>query len=188
MAVKNPQFGINLRKNDNQYNAGYGQYYPKAKEKQTISLRGLCDHMAEHNSIYGRDIIEGVLTKMSGCIVELLSQGNPVKIDGLGIFAPKVQATKNGISKEDLIAGKWNAANYVHGIHIRFRPEGSGDEDITSRSFKDQCSLSTYGIEEKIDLTPSETDPAKKQWGKRVTPLADWILQQQGTTPAPSGD
>ena len=179
MAVKNPQFGINLRKNDNQYNSAYGKYYPKAQEKETISLRGLCDHMAEHNSIYGRDIIEGVLTKMSGCIVELLSQGNPVKIDGLGIFTPKVQATKDGITKEDLIAGKFNANTHVKGIHIRFRPEGSGDEDITSRRFKEQCALSTYGVEEKIDLTPEEQDPTKKQWGKRVTPLADWILQQQ---------
>ena len=86
--VKTPQFEINLRQNDNTYTSAYGKYYPKAKEKQTISLRGLCDHMAEHNSIYGRDVIEGVLTKMQGCIVELLSEGNPVKIDGLGTFVP----------------------------------------------------------------------------------------------------
>ena len=60
MAVKNPQFEINIRKNTNANNPGYGKYYPKAVEKQTISLRGLCNHMAEHNSIYGRDIIQGV--------------------------------------------------------------------------------------------------------------------------------
>ena len=41
MAVNNPQFEINIRKNDNQYNPGYGQYYPKAVEKEAISLRGL---------------------------------------------------------------------------------------------------------------------------------------------------
>ena len=75
MAVKNPQFEINIRKNVNANNPGYGKYYPKAVEKETISLRGLCKHMAEHNSIYGRDIIQGVLMKMSSCIVELLSQG-----------------------------------------------------------------------------------------------------------------
>ena len=178
MAVKNPQFEINVRKNTNTNNPGYGKYYPKAKEKQTISLRGLCDHMANHNSIYGRDIIEGVLTKMSGCIVELLSQGNPVKIDGLGIFTPKVQSTKDGITKADLLAGKWNADTYIKGIHIRFRPEGSGDEDITSRRFKEQCSLSTYGVEEKVDLTPEEEDPKKKVFIKKVTPLEDWIVEQ----------
>ena len=179
MAVKNPQFGINLRKNDNQYNSAYGKYYPKAQEKETISLDGLTRHMADHNSIYGDDVIGGVLKKMSGCIVELLSQGNPVKIDGLGTFMPTVEATKNGITKEELIAGKWNASLYVKGIHIRFIPEGVGESDITSRVFKTKCALTTYGVEEKIDLTPEEQDPTKKQWGKRVTPLADWILQQQ---------
>ena len=49
MAVKNPQFEINVRKNTNANNPGYGKYYPKAKEKQTISLRGLTNHMAGHN-------------------------------------------------------------------------------------------------------------------------------------------
>ena len=180
--VKNPQFEINIRQNDNTFNSGYGKYYPKAKEKQTISLRGLCDHMAGHNCIYGRDVIEGVIIKMSSCIVELLSQGNPVKIDGLGIFVPKVQATKSGISKEDLLAGKWNASTYVKGIHIRFRPEGTGDEDITSRRFKEQCALSTFGVEEKIVISGTGTTADPYVYGKRITPLADWILQQTQST------
>ena len=131
MPVKNPQFEINVRKNTNANNPGYGKYYPKAKEKQTISLRGLTNHMAGHNCIYGRDIIEGVLTKMSSCITELLSQGNPVKIDGLGTFVPTVESTKEGITRAALLEGKWNASTYVKAIHIRFRPEGTGDDDIT---------------------------------------------------------
>ncbi len=182
MAVKNPQFGINLRKNENPLNAAYGKYYPKPQEKETISLDGLTRHMAEHNSIYGADVIEGVLKKMSGCIVELLSQGNPVKIDGLGTFMPTIEAEKNGITREELLAGKWNASVYIKGVHIRFIPEGTGEANITSRVFKSKCALATYGVEEKIDLTPSETNPKNKKYGKKVTPLADWILQQQSAT------
>ena len=182
MAVKNPQFEINVRMNENSSSSAFGKYYPKAVEKQTISLRGLCKHMSEHNSIYGRDVIEGVLTKMAGCIIELVSQGNPVKIDGLGTFVPTVESSKNGISREDLIAGKWNASTYVKAIHIRFRPEGTGDDDITSRNFKDQCALSTYGVEEKIDLTPEESDKSKKVFVKKITPLADWIAEQSAST------
>ena len=162
MAVKNPQFEINIRKNTNANNPGYGKYYPKAVEKETISLRGLCNHMAEHNSIYGRDIIQGVLMKMSSCISELLSQGNPIKIDGLGTFVPTVESTKEGITRD-----------------IRFKPEGSAEDKITSVAFKDMCSLATYGVEEKVDLTPEETDPTKKQYIKKVTPLEDWIAEQK---------
>ena len=178
MAVKNPQFEINVRKNTNSNNPGYGKYYPKAKEKKTISQRGLINHMAGHNCIYGSDVIDGVIQKLKSCLVELLSQGNPVKIDGLGTFVPTVESTKDGITKADLLAGKWNASTYVKAIHIRFRPEGSGDDNITSRSFKDQCALSTYGVEEKVDLTPQEEDPKKKVFIKKVTPLEDWIVEQ----------
>ena len=59
--VQNPQFLINIRKNINANNPGYGKYYPKAVEKETITLRGLAKHMAEHQCVYSRDIIEGVL-------------------------------------------------------------------------------------------------------------------------------
>ena len=163
MAVKNPQFGINLRMNENLRSVAYGKYYPKAVEKETISLRGLTKHMEEHHSIYGRDVIEGVITKM----------------DGLGTFVPTVESVKDGITKSELLSGKWNAALYVKAIHIRFRPEGAGDDDITSRNFKNQCALSTYGVEEKIDLTPEEDDPKKKEFIKRVTPLDDWIKDQK---------
>ena len=62
--VQNPQFLINIRKNINANNPGYGKYYPKAVEKETITLRGLAKHMSEHQCVYSRDIIEGVLIKM----------------------------------------------------------------------------------------------------------------------------
>ena len=138
--VQNPQFLINIRKNINANNPGYGKYYPKAVEKETITLRGLAKHMS-------------------------------------------VESTKEGITRAALLEGKWNANTYVKGVHIRFRPEGVSDDDITSRTFKDQCSLATYGVEEKIDLTPEETDPTKKKYIKKVTPLDDWILEQQTQNP-----
>jgi len=181
--VQNPQFLINIRKNINANNPGYGKYYPKAVEKETITLRGLAKHMAEHQCVYSRDIIEGVLIKMASCMIELIAQGNPVKIDGLGIFWPTVESTKEGITRAALLEGKWNANTYVKAVHIRFRPEGVADDDITSRTFKDMCALSTYGVEEKIDLTPEETDPSKKKYIKKVTPLEDWIAEQKAQNP-----
>ena len=73
-------------------------------------------------------------------------------------------------------------------IHIRFRPEGTSDDDITSRNFKDQCVLSTYGVEEKVDLTPEESDPKKKRFTKRITPLDGWIAQQMSESGSGSGN
>ena len=110
--VQNPQFLINIRKNINANNPGYGKYYPKAVEKETITLRGLAKHMSEHQCVYSRDIIEGVLIKMASCMIELIAQGNPIKIDGLGIFWPTVESTKEGITRAALLEGKWNANTY----------------------------------------------------------------------------
>ena len=42
------------------------------------------------------------MLKMSSCINELLSQGNPIKIDGLGTFVPTVESTKEGITRAAL--------------------------------------------------------------------------------------
>ena len=180
MAVKNPQFEINVRKNTNTNNPGYGKYYPKAKEKQTISLRGLTNHMASHNCIYGRDIIEGVLTKMVSCVTELISEGNPVKLDGLGIFYPTVESKPQGITKAKILDGDWNAETYVKAVHIRFRPEGTAEDNITSRAFKGMCSLTTNGVEERYVISGTGTEQDPYVYGKRVTPLADWILENQG--------
>ena len=180
--VMNPQFGIVLRKNRNANNPGYGKYYPEASSRKTLSLRGLCDHMAGHNCIYPRDLIQGVLIQMVGCMKELLSQGNPVKIDGLGTFMPTVESTKEGITRAALLEGKWNANTYVKGVHIRFYPEDSNLDKITSREFKEQCALSTEGVLEPVDLTPDVTDQTKKKWGHKIVPLDVWITENTVTT------
>ena len=66
--------------------------------------------------------------------------------------------------------------------HIRFLPEGSENDKITSVSFKDHCDFSTLGVLEPIDLTPEETAPAKKKWGYKTVPLDVWISQQSSSS------
>ena len=123
--------------------------------------------MAEHNSIYGRDIIQGVLMKMSSCISELLSQGNPIKIDGLGTFVPTVESTKEGITRAALLEGKWNANTYVKGIHIRFKPEGSAEDKITSVARSIRLRASFY-IQNEI------VDNRTHKMGKALPLSCDW--------------
>ena len=173
---------INLRQNTNDDSTAYGKYFAEVERKEPINLKGFCRHMTEHGKIASYQMCELVVKQVVECLKELLSQGQPVKIDGLGTFMPTVEATKNGISKDELIAGKWNASTYIRGIHIRFLPEGAGDKDITSRVFKGKCALATYGIEEKIVISGTGTTQDPYVYGKRVTPLSDWIAQQSATT------
>ena len=56
---------VNLRQNTNQKSDQYGHYYPYLDKNHTLSLRGLARHIADHGSIYTRDVVQGVLTQMS---------------------------------------------------------------------------------------------------------------------------
>ena len=86
MATNEIKMGINLRQNKNVKNSGYGKYYPEVDVQATLSLKGFAKHMSDHGCIYGRDLIEGVLKKITQCLPELVSQGVPVRLDPLGTF------------------------------------------------------------------------------------------------------
>jgi len=80
MATNEIKLGINLRQNKNSKNAGYGKYYPEVDTQTTLTLRGFAKHMSDHGCIYGLDLIEGVLKKITQCLPELISQGVPVRL------------------------------------------------------------------------------------------------------------
>ena len=94
MAKENIALGINLRKNKIETSSGYGKYYPEVDVQKTLSLRGFAKHMTDHGSIYGRDIVEGVLLKITECLPELVAQGVPVQLGSLGTFYPTAEVAE----------------------------------------------------------------------------------------------
>ncbi len=145
--VNNIELKVNLRKNNNEKSDQFGKYYAELERKRTLSLKGLAKHIADHGSIFTRDVIEGVLSKLTQCVPELLSQGVPVKLDGLGTFYPTIENKKNGVSYSELKAGGIDPNEVVKGVHVRFQPEDSELDKITSRKFKEDCSLElTYVV------------------------------------------
>ena len=152
MAERKIAFNIALKRNNNQYSPAYGKYYPEAYSGSTLSLRGVIERVAFDQSVYSRDIVEGVITKLRDCMVELLQSGQPVKWDGLGTFTPTVESTK-GVTKENMLAGKANVGQDVSGIHIRFLPENSKGEAITSRKFADMCVFNMVGVTKITKVT-----------------------------------
>ena len=131
---------VNLRQNTNQKSDQYGHYYPYLDKNHTLSLRGLARHIADHGSIYTRDVVQGVLTQLSECIPELCAQGVPVKLDGLGTFSPYIESTKDGATTLADAQGA-SPADFVAGVHVRFIPDGTDLDNITSRVFKEKCSM-----------------------------------------------
>ena len=159
MATNEIKLGINLRQNKNSKNAGYGKYYPEVDTQTTLTLRGFAKHMSDHGSIYGLDLIEGVLKKITQCLPELISQGVPVRLDPLGTFLPTCDVDKPLLNIPAMEGADPN--NVVKGVHIRFLPYGVEDENITSRRFKEEyCSLEFRNI---IDTQEVTVDGKKKK-------------------------
>jgi hypothetical protein len=85
-----------------------------------------------------------VLNNIVDCMGELLSQGQPVKLDGLGTFRPTITNTKPAASGpkarntvEDSLAVGLD--EIIEGVNITFIPENTKGEKLTSKAFKEQC-------------------------------------------------
>ena len=129
---------INLRQNKNVENSAYGKFFAEVDTKEPLNLKGLAAHMAEHNKISTYEMIELVLGEMVKCMVHLLKEGQPIKLDGLGTLSPSVDGQGNGAATiaEAVAAG---ASNMINGIRIVFTPENTEGEKLTSRAFKKEC-------------------------------------------------
>ena len=129
---------INLRQNKNVENSAYGKYFAEVDTKEPLNLKGLAAHMAEHNKLSTYEMIELVLGEMVKCMVHLLKEGQPIKLDGLGTLSPSVDGQGNGaVSIEAAVAA--GASSMINGIRIVFTPENTEGEKLTSRAFKKEC-------------------------------------------------
>ena len=162
---------VDLVKNSNQKSDNFGSYYGRAVRTQTLSTRALARHIADHNSVYGRDVIEGVLVKFSECIPELVAQGIGVKLDGLGIFYPTLQNKKNGVAAPT----DFNASSDIVGVHLRFQPEGTDLDNLTYKAFKDKVQLRSRNV---VEITKTTVDGKVKR-SQAYTPIDQWVAPQE---------
>jgi len=153
MAKEKIALGINLRQNKITGNAGYGKYYPEVDVQKTLSLRGFAKHMTDHGSVYGRDLLEGVLIKITECLPELVSQGIPVQLGGLGTFYPTAQVKKDAAVSSIADMDGLNPNDIVEAIHIRFLPDTSKLDNISGRAFKEACALELRNIVDTQEVT-----------------------------------
>ena len=120
-----------VKQNQNSHSNAFGKWYAQIKNLETLNTRKLAQHISEHGSIYTPDVVYGVLEKFRSCLVEMLLESKKVKIDGLGTFYCTLENQKNGAKKkEEDIPSK-----HMKALHIRFLPEQTTEENISSREF-----------------------------------------------------
>ena len=184
--VNNPVMGINLRKNKNSKNTGFGKYYPEVDLQKTLNIRGFAEHLIAHGSKYKRGDIENMISMIVECLPELVAQGIPVQLGDLGIFRPTCEAkdsVMNIAAMENL-----NPSEVVKAIHIRFIPNQSKLDNLAGPSFKDQCSLELRNI---IDTEKVVID-GKEKTVTTLEPIATAVARlksgSSSNTPSTGGN
>ena len=166
MARSNIPMVINLRQNKNDESTAYGKYFAEVDSKEPLNLKGFAKHMTGHGKIADYQMCVLVLGQVVECMRELLAQGQPVKLDGLGTFYPSVDGQKQG--KNSLAkAVEAGADAMINGIKINFTPENTKGEKLTSRAFKDECIFEFgYLVESEV-----RTVGGKEKRFQKKTPL-----------------
>ena len=94
------------------------------------AIIGLLQIIADVLEHMFRNPFIGCLTGIfRSCLIEQLLNSKKVKIDGLGIFYCTIEG------KGEADPEKFNVAEHIKALHIRFLPEQEQEMDISSRQF-----------------------------------------------------
>ena len=174
MAKENIAFMVNLRKNTVPDSDMFGRYYPEAESKETLSTKGFAKHVSDHGgTLVSYELMQLVLAGIVKCLKEYMSQGQPVKLDGLGTFRPTVTSVTGGAASIEEALRK-GVNTMVAGVNFVFIPENAQGEEITSKKFKDQCSLQFAYLVETI----KKVIGGKEKSYTLRTPLSAWDIVQ----------
>ena len=116
-----------------------GKWYGRIWKKALLDTKGLAKHMTEHGLVRNEGRVYSVLSKLSECIPELLSQGVGVKIDGLGTFYPAIE------SRGEVDPTKFSANKHIKGIRLHILPWSERADSLTSKSLLAKAELEYMG-------------------------------------------
>ena len=170
MAVKNtiPML-VDIYKNRTTASKTYGQYYGRVFARDGLNLKGFAKHLSHHGKLATYEMMVLVLQNVVDCMKELLLEGVPVKLDGLGTFSAGIERSGSAT-----IEGYRTDSN-IKGIRINFRPEGAGDEEdkLTKKVLLD---LATFQLNDYVEIMQSgKTD----KHGKPLTYQKRTKISQQ---------
>lgn len=100
--------------------------YAKAQMSELLSFQKFVQHISNHNGVFSRGTVRGVILDMCECLVEMLLEGKKVQLGELGNFW--VSLTSEGADD----ATKFTADN-ITGVNIVFTP-GEDFENLRQRA------------------------------------------------------
>ena len=79
-----------LRQNTIKDSKVNGKWFAHATTLGTVSYKKLCEHIADHGSIYTKDVCVGVGMRLLDCILEKVMEGYRVEFGDFGAFRARM--------------------------------------------------------------------------------------------------
>lgn len=130
----------------------------------TLDINALAAHIHEHNSIYSKGTIVGVLTDMCACVKEAITEGNAIELGGLGRFTPTITSEGASATVDDegnpITAMQAFTEANILGVNVNYQP--GSDVDFKRSDFD-------------FEYVPTrKAQAAAKQAEKKGQKSADW--------------
>ena len=100
--------------------------YAKNQVSEIWTLEKVAKHIADHNGVYSRGTVKGVISDMCECLVEQLLNGNKIQLGELGTFG--ISISSMGADSLD----KFTSKN-IKAVNILFAP-GVDFENLIGRA------------------------------------------------------
>ena len=100
--------------------------YARNQVSEVWSLEKFSKHIADHNGVYSRGTVKGVISDMCECLVEQLLNGNKIQLGELGTFG--ISISSMGADSLD----KFTSKN-IKAVNILFAP-GVDFENLIGRA------------------------------------------------------
>lgn len=102
--------------------------YAKNQVTEVWNLEKFSKHIADHNGVYSRGTVKGVISDMCECLVEQLLNGNKIQLGELGTFGTSISS-----------AGATTVAEFtsknIKSVNILFSPGPDFDNLIGRAEF-----------------------------------------------------
>ncbi len=123
-----------------------------------VGIEEMADHIQEHNSVFSRGTIIGVLAELGSCVREFLIQGYKVSLSNLGTFCPSITC-KAAETRDEF------SANNITSMPVIFSPgsdlknliDKAEFEKTSTRAAQAATLAAQMAGKTTVDLTTSTT-------------------------------
>ena len=140
--------------------------YAKNQVSEIWTLEKFAKHISDHNGVYSRGTVKGVISDMCECLVEQLLNGNKIQLGELGTFGISISSV-GADSIEKFTARNIKAVNILFAPGVDFENLlGRAEFNLVASRFAQAATLKAEKAgETTVDLTAAKnkvtgpTDP-----------------------------